>query len=185
MTSLMEYQKIQLGPLLFLIYINDLNSATEFSYIHHFADNTNILYRHQSFRKINQRINFDLKNIVEWLRAYRIALDTKTKIVIFRTPRKTINRKISESMGRGYNQKVVLKHLGLVTDEFLNWKTHFTVLRDKLERSIDLLAKLRHSVSANLLRTVYFPIFDSYLQYSCQFWGQNKTPRQSSNNNIF
>ena len=57
-----------LGPLLFLMYINDLNSAIKFSYIRHFADDTNILYKHQSLRKINQRINFDLKNIVEWLR---------------------------------------------------------------------------------------------------------------------
>ena len=73
------------GPLLFLIYINDLNCAINFSYIRHFAEDTNILYRHQSLRKINQRINFDLKNIVEWLRANIIALNSKTKIVIFRT----------------------------------------------------------------------------------------------------
>ena len=45
------------GPLLLLIYINDLNCAIEFSYIRHFADDTNILYRYQSLRKINQIIN--------------------------------------------------------------------------------------------------------------------------------
>ena len=50
-----------LGPLLFLIYISDLKRAIKFSYIRHFPDDTNILYRHQSLRKINQRINFDLK----------------------------------------------------------------------------------------------------------------------------
>ena len=58
-----------LGPLLFLIYINDLNSVITFAYIRHFADDTNILYRHKSLRKINQRINFDLKNIAEWLQS--------------------------------------------------------------------------------------------------------------------
>ena len=63
-----------LGPLLFLIYINDLNKAIKFSFIRHFADDTNILYANKSLRKINQRINFDLKNIVHWLRANRIAL---------------------------------------------------------------------------------------------------------------
>ena len=76
-----------LDPLLFLIYINDLNNAIKFSYIRHFTDDTNILYRNKSLRKINQRINFDLRNTNEWLRANRIALNIdKTKIIMFRSP---------------------------------------------------------------------------------------------------
>ena len=76
-----------LGPLLFLIYINDLNNAIKFSYIRHFTDDTNILYRNKFLRKINQRINFDLRNTNEWLRANRIALNIdKTKIIMFRSP---------------------------------------------------------------------------------------------------
>ena len=84
------------------------------------------------------------------------------------------------------------ERLQATTSEFLNWKTHFTILRAKLERSIGLLAKLRYVVTVNLLRTVYFAIFDSYLRYGCQVWGQNKnagtneiSPRQSSQGNIF
>ena len=66
-----------------------------FSYHQHFADDTNIIYRHKSLRKINQRINYDLRNIVEWLRANRIALNTdKTKIVyIIQSTLKTFNQK--------------------------------------------------------------------------------------------
>ena len=155
--------------MLFLIYINDLNSAIGFSYIRHFADDTNILYKNHSLKKINQRINFDLKNIVEWLRANRIALNTsKTEIVLFRTPRKPITRKISFRIsGQKIKPKSSAKYLGLIIDEFLNWKTHYTILRSKLERSIGLLAKLRYYVSPNLLRTVYYAIFDSYLMYGC------------------
>ena len=82
-------QGLVLGPLLFLIYINDLNKAMKFFFIRHFADDTNILYTNKSLRKINQRINFDLKNIVHWLRANRIKLNaSKTKVVIFRSPKK-------------------------------------------------------------------------------------------------
>ena len=90
-----------LGLLLFLIYINDLNRAVTFSYIQHFADDTNIIYRHKSLRKINQRINYDLRNIVEWLRANRIALNTdKTKIVLFRAPWKPWTRKMNFKISR-------------------------------------------------------------------------------------
>ena len=53
-----------------MIYIN----VFTFSYIRQFADDT-ILYAAKSLRKLNQRINFDLKNIVEWLRANRISLN--------------------------------------------------------------------------------------------------------------
>ena len=75
-------------------------------------------------------------------------------------------------------QKIKIKHsakyLGLVIDESLSWKKYYDILRSKLERSVGLLAKLRYYVSTNLLRTVYFAIFDSYMRYGCQVWGQNK-----------
>ena len=172
-----------LGPLLFLIYINDLNKAIKFSFIRHFADDTNILYTNKSLRKINQRINFDLKNIVHWLRANRIALNaSKTKVVIFRSPKKNMTRKLNFRIsGQKINIKHSAKYLGLVIDEWLKWKEHYDILRAKLERSTGLLAKLRYFVSQNLLRTVYFAIFDSYLRYGCQVWGQHN---DSNNNEI-
>ena len=76
--------------------------------------------------------------------------------------------------GQRIKPKSSAKYLGLVIDEFLNWKTYFTNLRAKLERSIGLLATLRYFVSTNLLRIVYFAVSDSYLRYRCQVWGQNK-----------
>ena len=78
-----------LGPLLFLIYINDLHNATNYSDIHHFADDTNLLYSSKSLKNINKKINFDLKNSVHWLRAHKISLNTgKTEIILFRTKKK-------------------------------------------------------------------------------------------------
>ena len=58
-----------LGPILFLFYINDLNQATVHSKVHHCADDTNFLYASHSLKKINKTINFDLSNLVQWLRA--------------------------------------------------------------------------------------------------------------------
>ena len=71
--------------------------------------------------------------------------------------------------------KTCAKYLGIIIDEFLNWKSHYNVLITKLGGSIGLLSELRYFVSANLLRTVYFAIFDSYLRYACQVWRQNKS----------
>ena len=164
-----------LGLLLFLIYINDLNRPVTFSYIQHFADGTNIIYRHKSLRKINQRINYDLRNTVEWLRANRISLNTdKTRTVLFRAPQKHLTRKMNFRIsGQRIKVKTCAKYLGIIIDEFLNWKSDFNVLT-KLGRSIGLVSKIRYFASVNLLRTIYFAIFDSCLHYRCQLWGQNK-----------
>ena len=80
-----------LGPLLFLVYINDLHDAVTHSLIHHFADDTNILYCNKSLKKINKYINHDLSQIVQWLRANRISLNAnKTELIIFRPKNKII-----------------------------------------------------------------------------------------------
>ena len=78
-----------LGPILFLLYINDLNQAILHSKVHHFADDTNFLYASHSLKKLNKTINFDLSNLVQWLRANKISLNkNKTELVIFRSPKK-------------------------------------------------------------------------------------------------
>ena len=85
-----------LGPLLFLIYINDLSQSIKNSKIHHFTDDTNLLYASSSLKDINKKINFDLSNLVQWLRVNKIALNVnKTNIVIFRSPRKQITKKMN------------------------------------------------------------------------------------------
>ena len=87
-----------LGPLLFLIYINDLNQARKFSRVRHFADDTNLLLVDNSTNiKINKHTNHDLKLLTTWLRANRISLNTsKTKILLFRPKSKrNLNFKIS------------------------------------------------------------------------------------------
>ena len=53
-----------LGPLLFLLYINDLNQAIKFFKVHHFADDTNLLCLSNSIKKLNKLVNADLKHLV-------------------------------------------------------------------------------------------------------------------------
>ena len=78
-----------LGPLLFLLYINDLNQAIKFCKVHHFADDTNLLCLSNSIKKLNKLVNADLKHLVNWLNANKISLNVKkTKMVIFKSKQK-------------------------------------------------------------------------------------------------
>ena len=65
-----------LGPLLFLIYINDLNTAIKHCKVHHFADDTNLLNINDSVKKLNKAISFDFKlklsDLTNWLNANKI-----------------------------------------------------------------------------------------------------------------
>ena len=78
-------QGLILDPLLFLIYINGLNQAIQFSRVHHFADDTDLPPIDNSLKKINKHFSHDLKLLTTWLRVNRISLNTsKTKILLFR-----------------------------------------------------------------------------------------------------
>ena len=89
-------QRSILGPLPFLIYINDLNNAVAHSMVHHFADDTNITFLHKSVKKVNKSINHDLSLLVQWLQANRISLNTsKTEIILFLPKNKKITKNLN------------------------------------------------------------------------------------------
>ena len=170
-----------LGPLLFIIFINDLSSAVTHSITHHFADDTNLLYVSDSLKKINSCINHDLKLITTWLRANKIALNaSKTEIVLFRSKFQTIKKHLNFRIsGQRIEPKQQVKYLGIILDEHLNWETHVNILKSKLNRATGMLAKIRHYVSLETLKNIYYSIFHSHLIYGCQIWGQ--VPNQNLN----
>ena len=74
------------GPLLFLLYINNLNQAITFCKVHHFTDDTNLLCLGKSIKKLNKLVNADLKRLVNWLNANKISFNVKkTEMVIFKS----------------------------------------------------------------------------------------------------
>ena len=90
-----------LGPLLFLIYINDLNQALKFCKVHHFADDTNLIHFSKSVNRLNKHVNLDLKNLTYWLNANKISLNVKkTELVIFKHQRKKLDSPIKIKLNR-------------------------------------------------------------------------------------
>ena len=76
-----------LGPLLFLIYINDLHNSILHSKVYHFANDTNLLHISSSYKKLQKNLNSDLKKLSNWLDANKISLNcTKTELISFHKP---------------------------------------------------------------------------------------------------
>ena len=113
-----------LGPLLFLIYINDLNNAILHSTVLHFADDTNITYSHKSLKKVNKFISHDLSLLVQWLRANRISLNTsKTEIILFQTKNKKITKNLNFRIsGQKIDTIKQTKYLGEYLDDGFTWE---------------------------------------------------------------
>ena len=147
------------------IYINDLHNVVQYSDIRHFADDTNLLYSSKSLKDIH------------WLRANKVSLNTsKTDLILFRSKRKQITKYLNFRIS-GQKIKITCKtkYLGLLLDETLNFKSHIDSLKTLLRWANCLLSKIRHYVYKDLLRTIYYALFDFHLRYSCQIWGQCQT----------
>ena len=85
-----------LGPLLFILFINDLNLAVQYSSVHQFADDTNLLVVEKSLKQLNQKVNRNLKLTVEWVRANKLSLNAnKTEIIIFKPRNKMITKHLN------------------------------------------------------------------------------------------
>ena len=122
-----------LGPLLFLLYINDIHNCSELISIVLFADDTNILYSHTCLKKLNEIIQVEINKITDWLNANKLSINTeKTKFILFRTknkkPKYTINISININIKKVKNTTF----LGIVIDEFLTWCNHLDLITKKL-----------------------------------------------------
>ena len=77
-------------------------------------------------------------------------------------------------MGERLNQNIThTKYLGAILDEHLSFNEYMNTLKQKLNRANGILAKLRYNISADILKRIYYALFDSSMRYACQIWGQS------------
>ena len=166
-----------LGPLLFLLYINDLRFALKDSIASHFADDTCILYASNKLISIETVLNCDLKLTSDWLNANRLSLNVdKSKLLIFKSKQRKFNEdSISIKLG---DVKLTptdnVKYLGLHIDQNLSCDVQTNQLSKKLSKANGILAKLRHFAPKETLISVYYSIFYSHLQYDYPVWSLTK-----------
>ena len=122
-----------LGPLLFLIYINDMNKAIKNSETFHFADDTYLKFSFSSEQLIRKKMNEDLKNLFIWLCENRLSLNVaKTEFIIFKPPKSLKKRITLRLNGKTLFESKKIKYLGLSVDNRLSWKFHINELSKKL-----------------------------------------------------
>ena len=163
-----------LGPLLFLIYINDIHKSLKYITTYIFADDTNLLIKNKFLKQLQKHINLDLRNLSKWLKANKIHLNAgDTELLIFRHPNKPINYDLKIKIdGKKLIPSKYVKYLGILIDSYLNWEFQSEILATKLSHAIGMLSKIRHYVPIDTLRSIYYGIFSSLLTYGSQICGQ-------------
>ena len=163
-----------LGPLLFLLYINDLHECIHNSETFHFADDTHLLHilkKHNGRYKL-RKLLVDLKSLTHWLLANKISLNVaKTELIYFRRPSVEKPCQVVKINGVKIQPVDKVKYLGLTLDEFLTWNAHRNILLAKLRRGNNLISIIRHYAPKPIVHQVYYGQFHSHITYACQSWG--------------
>ena len=148
-----------LGPLLFLIYINDMPLVCKTVKVLLFADDTNI----EAIGCCYADVSEDLKNLNRWLDQNKLVLNmTKTTQINFKN--NSFKKKFSLCETE-INIDVVCKYLGIKIDSKLSFKTHIDYVKKKISKQCGILAKLRHYVPREQLIRYYKTNIAPILQY--------------------
>ena len=161
-----------LGPLLFLLYINDIGSSSNILNFQLFADDTCVFYSHKERHVLENTINKELKNVHEWLIANKLSLNVqKSNVLTFRTKnmdnKQILNLNIN---GEILEEKVFAKYLGVIFDNKLLWYYHLDHVASKLTKSNGLLAKLRYFVPTAKYKMLYNALIQPHLDYGSLSW---------------
>ena len=159
-----------LGPLLFLLYINNLPEATSFQ-VKLFADDACLILDNSNPKTLQENINNELVNVDNWMRANKLSINyTKTHYIIFSRKKCQYNFRLCCG-GFCLERVASTKYLGVVVDEKLNWSHHINYIHSKLCRASYIISKLRHYVNTDTLKMIYYSLAYPHLSYCISAWG--------------
>ena len=169
-----------LGPLLFLIFVNDFAFATTLLSLL-FADDCTLQGEGVDIPSLISHINKQLVVAEQWFSANLLTLNVKkTKYVIFQSsppsyplpslPPLTIGAFTLDRVGKNEIEKTV-RFLGVLIDEQLLFKEHIAILKKKLNSGLFALSSAKHSAPLSVRRCIYFSLFESHLRYGALLYG--------------
>ena len=158
-----------LGPLLFLLYINDLPNCLSHCDPRMYADDTHLTYASDNVENIESYLNQDLDNIYSWLRANRLTLNmTKTEFLLIGSRQRQSGLTVSPTLTiNGVKDKQVTntKSLGVIIDDTLDWSSHIEILIKKVASGIGAVKRVRHLVPQTTLKSIYQALIQPHFDY--------------------
>ncbi|PNF35146.1 hypothetical protein B7P43_G09274 [Cryptotermes secundus] len=166
-----------LGPLFFLLYINDLPKViTNNAKIILFADDTSIIISDSSPHNLEINMNKQFLAINKWFEANLLSLNfNKTHHLLFRTKNSLVTDISIYHQNKNITNVPNIKFLGIYIDETLSWKSHIDKLVIKMSAACYAIRTVRGLMSQETLRMIYFAYVHTIMEYGIIFWGSSAT----------
>ena len=162
-----------LGPLLFLIYVNDLPLMSKTFHTIMYADDSTILFKGPSAGDLIITANQELKSVVNWLSQNKLSLNIKKcNYIIF--SRKGTHADTHMKLKLNQNEITQLdqiKFLGYIVDHKLSWKPQIQYISSKISKSLAILQKLIKTINISNLQNLYYSFIYPYLINGITVWG--------------
>ena len=164
-----------LGPLLFLIFINDLPKHVKYCSAILFADDTTIYNSSKYPQYLKWCIEEDLKTLNDWFKANKLTLNLeKSQLLIYEPPGKKFDEKISFD-GIEIKRYNVAKFLGITLDDRFKWDLQFNNVLLKIKRNLHMLRTSQNIMSIQAKKLIYFGHIESHITYCLNTWGNFMT----------
>ena len=187
-TEFSEYQTVNygtpqgscLGPLIFLLFTNDL-----YSHLNHcssilFADDTTLYKVHRSLTYLKWCLQDDMNTLINLFNANKLTLKVEKTICLLFQPNGSKKEFDVEINGTFIKSTETTKFLGMWLDHHLNWSTHTEKLITKLKRNLNLLKHSQNLMTTDCKKLVYFAHIQSHINYGIILWGNSLSQNQLS-----
>ena len=158
-----------LGPLLFILFVNDIHHLPIYSKLILFADDTTLFNSHYCSKYLRFMLEHDLNIMIDWFNANKLSLNLqKTVSMQFWNNTANLNLYVGETIIPTVEST---KFLGVQIDNQLSWRNHANHVIDKLHTNRRLMALGKNLLDRDSLRKIYFAHIHSHLNYGLTIWG--------------
>ena len=153
-----------LGPLLFILYINDICNISNYFGFTLFADDTTIASAHHDINILFSQANIELTKLYNWFCLNKLSLNIdKTSYILFSNNMNIDNINIKRVFSN--------KFLGVTIDHKFSWKTQIADVCKKVSRCIGILNKVKSILSTRILNSLYSSLVEPHFTYCVEMWG--------------
>ena len=161
-----------LGPLFFLLYVNDMPKFSSTCSPVLFADDTTLSFKHHAIEPLISLVNFELANFSTWSKSNRLSINVEKSYSMIVTNRILPDHPLTVVLNENplIMQESVL-FLGMHLDNKLKFGVHINSVCKKVSKSIGILYKLKYLLPLPCLKMLYYSFVYPYLLYCVNIWG--------------